>query len=68
MTLDWQQIVVLAIVVLAVSYVSRAVWRTFTARKAGCGGGCKSCATGNEPEVVTIDPLSAHRNGAPLQH
>jgi hypothetical protein len=68
MTFDWQQVVVLGIVALAVAYVSRLVWRTFTARKAAACGGCKSCAADGEPNVVSIGSLPAHRNGAPVEN
>jgi hypothetical protein len=68
MTFDWQQIATLAIVALAMSYVVRLTWRTFTARKAAACGGCKSCAAGGEPNVVAIGSSPAQRNRAPVEH
>jgi hypothetical protein len=69
MTFDWQQMATLAIVALAVAYVGRLGWRTFVQRKAAaCGGGCKSCAAGGEPEVVAIGSLPGNRNGESVGH
>jgi hypothetical protein len=69
MTFDWQQIATLAIVALAVGYVGRLGWRTVVQRKAAaCGGGCKSCVAGAEPNVVVIGSSPAEHNGAAIEH
>ena len=39
--MNWQLILVLAIVSVAASYLARSAWRTWGASKrSGCGGGC----------------------------
>ena len=54
--MSWQEIVVLALVVVAAVYVARQTWREWAgAKKGGCGGGC-GCASAkpaaNEPALV----------------
>jgi hypothetical protein len=38
--LDWQLVLVGLLVAAAAWYLVRASWRTWTAKKGGCGGGC----------------------------
>ena len=47
MFFDWQLLVALAFVAAAGCYLARRAWRTWTAKKSGCAGGC-GC-TGNGP-------------------
>lgn len=43
--MDWQLIIVGVIVALAAAYLARAAWRTWTAARGKCGGGCGCAAT-----------------------
>ena len=63
MNFDWQTVVALVLVVLAMAYLARLAWRTFQAR-GGCGtcasGGCgspseESSSLGKEKPLVSID-------------
>jgi len=59
MTLDWQNLIVLAIVAGATAYVARMVWSSIFARKASACGGCRNCGTIQKPgEVFSI---ASHR-------
>ena len=46
--MDWQLGIVALIVGVAAWYLGRSTWRTWSARKGGCGGGC-GCATKATP-------------------
>lgn len=61
MNLDWQTVVVVAIVLAAVAYLARSAWQVMVRRKTpGCGT-CSSCPT-SEGETakpfVAIDQLA----------
>ncbi|OWK39143.1 FeoB-associated Cys-rich membrane protein [Fimbriiglobus ruber] len=45
--MDTQLIIVAAVVVLALAYVTRATWRTWfgPSEKTGCASGCGACKT-----------------------
>ena len=43
MTWDWQNLVVLGIVLTAAVYLVRRSWRTFVKKRAGGCGACGSC-------------------------
>ncbi len=57
MFLDWQVLLVLAVVAAAACYLARQAYRTWRASKAGCGGGC-GCGTkttgAKQPDVTLI--------------
>jgi hypothetical protein len=56
--MDWQLVVVGLAVAAALGYLVRQSWRTWAARKGGCGGGC-GCAKAPAEEAngtVTIIP------------
>ncbi len=44
--MDWQIIIVIAAAALALGYLSRSAWRTWSgpAGKGGCASGCGGCA------------------------
>jgi hypothetical protein len=37
---EWQLVPVVVLVTWAVWYLGREIWRSWDARKSGCGGGC----------------------------
>jgi len=45
-TIDWQLLLVLAIVVAAVAHLGRRAWQLLTARGQPSCGGCGTCPTG----------------------
>jgi hypothetical protein len=50
--MNWQLIAVGIIVALTAIYLARQTWRTWSAKKAGCGGSCGcSGKTGTPAEV-----------------
>lgn len=53
MTLDWQNIVALALVAVAAAFVFRSMWKAVRGKKSGGCGSCGSCGT--PKDVVTID-------------
>ena len=59
MNLDWQVLLVLAVVAAAAAYLGRQAWRTWRGSKTGCGGGC-GCGTKTtaaaKPNGVTLIP------------
>jgi hypothetical protein len=67
--MNWQLPTVLLIVLLASCYLARRAWRTWTARKGACGGGC-SCsgkaasapADGPTSTLIPIEQLTLRRN------
>jgi hypothetical protein len=61
MTIDWQNLVVLAFLAAAGSYLARQVWATIARKKAGACGGCGSCpanATADSQQVVQLGSLT----------
>jgi hypothetical protein len=69
--MSWQTAVVLMVVALAAIYVVRRTWRTWTAAKDGCGGGCgcqkapKSIAESNGTHTfVPVEQLTVRPPGA----
>jgi hypothetical protein len=61
MSFDWQNLIVLAAIGAAVTYLGRMMWQTFARKSSACGG-CSSCpsADANRPEaVVGIEQLAA---------
>ena len=42
--MDWQLTAVIGILAGAVTYLGRRAWRSWFARKGGCGGGCDCSA------------------------
>lgn len=71
MSIPWQQVITLAIVLIAAGYLVRRVWQLLA--QPGCGG-CGSCATKQETvttakgvqQVISIESLvkSARQDGA----
>lgn len=60
----WQDVAVLAIVVMAAVYLTRSIWRTLAG---GAGKGCGTCAkcpTGDEKQPQQLVELRAPRKGA----
>jgi hypothetical protein len=58
--LDWQNLVVLAIVFAAGLYLARQAWLTITRKKAGACGSCASCpasAPAKDQQVIQVTPL-----------
>jgi hypothetical protein len=62
---DWQLLIVGLLVVLAAAYLGRRAWRTWSASKGGCGGGChcpdKNRTAAKEPSVTLIPVEQLHR-------
>lgn len=62
MTEDWQSIAAIAIVLAAVLYIARRVYRIVVERRQpGCGSGCSTCPAGqkaDEAPVVGLDALN----------
>jgi hypothetical protein len=60
MTLDWQTLIAVALVLLAAGYLCRRGWQTIVRKRAGCGA-CSNCPadhdTAGKP-LVTIDKFS----------
>ncbi len=55
MHLDWQNLLVLAIIAAAVVYITRLAWTSITARKASACGACRNCGPSEKPhDVFTI--------------
>lgn len=67
--LDWQSLVVLAIVVAAGLYLARQAWITFAQKKSGACGSCSSCPA-SEPaqdrQVIQLTPLEMNSSTNPL--
>ena len=64
--MDWQWIVVLACVLLAVAYVAVRAWRTWHPKAGACGGGCGSgCATpadvARHETFISVDQVVVRR-------
>ncbi|MGL6076633.1 MAG: FeoB-associated Cys-rich membrane protein [Fimbriiglobus sp.] len=57
----WQSVAVVVILTLAVSYILRATWKTWTHQKSGCGNGCNKCPT----PAPTPTPADRHRISLP---
>jgi hypothetical protein len=57
MTSYWQEIIVAAIVLAAVAYLARQLWRVVSRKRAGgCGAACGNCPTASEgPPLVSLD-------------
>ncbi|HEY3789694.1 MAG TPA: FeoB-associated Cys-rich membrane protein [Urbifossiella sp.] len=47
----------IAIVFLAAAYILRALWRTLSGKKSGCGSGCGKCAAPADSEPNGRIPL-----------
>lgn len=62
MNLDWQNLIVLAIVAGAAAYIARLGWASFVARKASACGGCRNCAADKNPRDVFS--IEAHQPAA----
>jgi hypothetical protein len=54
--MDWQQVAVVAIVAAATYYLGRQTWRTWSGRKAGCGGSCDCSSKPAEPPAAALIP------------
>jgi hypothetical protein len=52
MNLDWQNLIVLAIVAAAAVYIARLAWTSITARKASACGACRNCGTSEKTQDV----------------
>ncbi len=52
MQLDYQNLLVLAIVAAAVVYVARLAWTSITARKASACGACRNCGSSEKAQDV----------------
>jgi hypothetical protein len=53
--MDWQLIAVSGIVLVAAGYLLRQTWRTWSGRKAGCGGcGCAKEQSANATPAALI--------------
>ena len=69
---DWQNIVVLAIVISAVAYLSYSAFATMRSRKRGCAAGCSNCGVEKQPEIdsspiVSIEQLTASARQLPAR-
>jgi hypothetical protein len=64
---DWQNLAVLAVVLLAAAYLARTGWATLWARrKSKCGSGCGSCSSRSSGSTNgTVVPLDLLRDSAP---
>jgi len=59
--MNWQLLAVGVIVAAAVSYLARQTWRTWSAKKSGCGGcGCGSKSNDNAT-VIPVEQLTLRR-------
>ena len=57
MGLDWQNILALVVVGVAIGYAARRVWRAVALKKVGRCGGCTSCPTPDDRRpLVSLDP------------
>ena len=60
---DWQQIIALALVGLAVAYLLRSLWGRSSGQRTGACGGCRKCgeleerAPGLELPLVEVEKL-----------
>lgn len=62
--MDWQTPVALVCVLLAGSFVSRAVYSFFRASGKGCGTGCGSCpSSGSQPGETPLVSLKNREEG-----
>lgn len=52
--MNWQLLLVAAIVACAVLYLGRQTWRTWRGRKAGCGGSCDCGSKSGGKNQVTV--------------
>ncbi len=58
MTVDWQLLLVIPIVAVAVCYLARQTWRTWSGKKSGCRGcGCKASPAA-QGEVIPVEQLT----------
>jgi len=60
--MDWQLVAVMVAVAAAALYVARGWWRSWSASKAGCSGGCGCGPKQDSPDTRTIistDQLTA---------
>jgi hypothetical protein len=69
MTFEWQNLLVLALVVSAAGYLARRGWQTLARKNSSSCGGCGDCPQSGEPspvQIVAVDSLrqSAALNGA----
>jgi FeoB-associated Cys-rich membrane protein len=55
MTLDWQNLIALALVVAAAAYLGWRGWLVLARRKGGCGA-CASCPA-EQPQTIAGKPL-----------
>ena len=73
MNLNWQEVVTIALVGIALVYLSYRIWLVaMGARSAGCGPNtCKSCPSsadtvnGQEKQFVSLDQLSQQTHETP---
>jgi hypothetical protein len=54
MFFDWQLLVALALVAAAGCYLARRAWRTWTAKRSGCGGSCGCTGNGSAKESTSL--------------
>jgi len=63
---DWQLAIVIACVIAAAAYVTRATWRTWHPKPGACGGGC-GCAksapptTDTEVRLIPVEQVTLRR-------
>jgi len=62
MTLDWQTLATLALVLLAGGYLGRRAWRTIARRTSGGCGACGSCPSkagaADSKQLIPLETLS----------
>jgi hypothetical protein len=58
--MNWQLLLVALIVAGAALYLGRQTWRTWSGKKAGCGGGCGCAPTaaGGSSTIIPPDELT----------
>jgi hypothetical protein len=62
LSIDWQNLVVLALVAAAGSYLARQAWATIVRKKSGACGSCGNCAsnaTVSEKQLVQLGSPSS---------
>ena len=57
--MDWQLLSVAVCVIVAAGYVGRQAWRTWSAGRGGCGGGCHC-------PKATAQPVERDRHFIPV--